>query len=138
MRESYERGELARIGLIPGGKNPAEFLTKSTVKENSPLMDLVRTNKLQVKPEGWAKVRKTVTEVNDPYFERAADCEHIHLTPAAESADDEQEASTTENDRTAETKARSDTSNNDQHKKREVAESVTCIADTKLKNKRKS
>lgn len=58
LRESYEHGELARIGWIPGGSNPADALTKSNVSKDSPLMNMIISNKLTLRPEGWATMRQ--------------------------------------------------------------------------------
>lgn len=55
LRESYAKGELHRIGWIPGLANPADALTKQVLKDNSPLSLLVQQNHFMVELTGWAE-----------------------------------------------------------------------------------
>ncbi|PVH83472.1 hypothetical protein DL98DRAFT_615736 [Cadophora sp. DSE1049] len=51
IRQSYERRELTEIRWIGGNHNPANAITKAT--PNKALQQLINTNKLTVKVEGW-------------------------------------------------------------------------------------
>lgn len=65
LRESYARGELTRLGWIPGNKNPADTLTKiSTLRARkpTPLDDIIRTNSFVTKPTGWAQLHSCSNE----------------------------------------------------------------------------
>lgn len=50
-RQSYERRELTEIRWINGSDNPADAMTKT--KANNALQQLVTTNKLRVRVQGW-------------------------------------------------------------------------------------
>lgn len=55
LRESYARGEINCLGWIPGSENPADGLTRSVLlKKEQPLVRLMSTNNLSIRPEGWA------------------------------------------------------------------------------------
>lgn len=56
LKESYERGELSRIGWIPGKSNVADALTKDMIGTSSPLWKLLTTNSIDLQPLGWADV----------------------------------------------------------------------------------
>lgn len=56
LKESYERGELANLSCISVEKNPADTLTKETVKLFCPLLTLMNTNRISLTPTGWANV----------------------------------------------------------------------------------
>jgi hypothetical protein len=53
LRQSYERRELTSIAWIPGGENPADALTKADLREDSPLFNLMRKNRIQTSIKGW-------------------------------------------------------------------------------------
>jgi hypothetical protein len=53
MRQSYERRELSEVRWIGGNNNPADAMTKSV--PNNSLEELVSTNHLTVKVEGWVQ-----------------------------------------------------------------------------------
>ena len=53
IRESYERRELSEIRWISGGDNPADAMTKSSPTNS--LGDLVNTNELKVRVQGWVE-----------------------------------------------------------------------------------
>jgi hypothetical protein len=53
IRQSYERRELTEIRWIDGTRNPADAMTKAT--PNRALRELVETNTLTVKIEGWVQ-----------------------------------------------------------------------------------
>lgn len=57
LRESYKNGELKRIGWIKGNENPADVLTKELLSDASPMSLLMKSNRFNVEPVGWA-VRK--------------------------------------------------------------------------------
>lgn len=64
LKESYTRGELTRIGWIPGHRNPADTLTKMTTldkEKSTPLNDLTQGNKLNLHPIGWAQLTQERT-----------------------------------------------------------------------------
>lgn len=54
LRQSYDAGELERIGWIPGDKNPADSLTKPVLNIRSPLFSIMVTNRFLTKPQGWS------------------------------------------------------------------------------------
>lgn len=54
LRQSYDLGELDRIAWIPGKRNPADSLTKPVLTTSSPLYQVMKTNKLDIQPQGWA------------------------------------------------------------------------------------
>lgn len=58
LRQSYDIGELHRIGWIPGPTNPADSLTKEVLNTTSPLFLLMTTNKCNFSPHGWAISRE--------------------------------------------------------------------------------
>jgi Reverse transcriptase (RNA-dependent DNA polymerase) len=61
LQESLARGELSRLGWIPGTENPADALTRSTVlKTDHPLIHLMRSNKITPQPDGWAESHSIV------------------------------------------------------------------------------
>lgn len=62
LKEAYACGELGRIGWLPGTSNLADTMTKEAVKDASPLVDILRSNKLRVKPEAWATVSHEITK----------------------------------------------------------------------------
>lgn len=64
LKESYSNGELSRLGLIPGYMNPADSITKISVKDSSLLTDIMRTNRLTVESLGWATVSRHSTKKN--------------------------------------------------------------------------
>lgn len=51
VRQSYERRELSEIRWINGNDNPADALTKANPTKS--LQQLVETNKIRVRVEGW-------------------------------------------------------------------------------------
>ncbi|PVH67319.1 hypothetical protein DL98DRAFT_600668, partial [Cadophora sp. DSE1049] len=53
IRQSYERRELTEIRWIGGDHNPADAMTKAT--PNKALQQLIDTNRLTVKVEGWVQ-----------------------------------------------------------------------------------
>jgi hypothetical protein len=56
LRESITRGELSFLGWIPGSENPADALTRASIlKDDHPLIVLMRTNKFYPQPAGWAE-----------------------------------------------------------------------------------
>lgn len=56
LRESYSRGELARISWIPGHVNPSDVLTKISTKMSTLLLKLMMESRIEVRPIGWATV----------------------------------------------------------------------------------
>lgn len=58
IRQSYERHELSEIRWIAGLSNPADAMTKSPC--NPALQQLVSTNKLTVKVQGWVQRPETI------------------------------------------------------------------------------
>lgn len=57
IRESAERRELNRFGWIPGTANPADALTKETVKNSNPLRSLLNSNRLFLDEKGASFVQ---------------------------------------------------------------------------------
>lgn len=53
LRQSYERRELYEIRWINGLDNPADAMTKGN--PNKALENLINSNTLEVRVEGWAK-----------------------------------------------------------------------------------
>lgn len=53
LRESHEKGELRYLAWIPGKENIADGLTKELANENHALLQVMRTNKLHLNPNGW-------------------------------------------------------------------------------------
>jgi hypothetical protein len=53
LRESYERREIAEVRWINGLDNPADAMTKA--EPNKALSDLISTNSLTIRVEGWVK-----------------------------------------------------------------------------------
>jgi hypothetical protein len=53
LQESHLKGELRSLYWIPSSENCADPLTKSPYQQNSALIELMRTNVLQVSPTGW-------------------------------------------------------------------------------------
>ena len=53
IRQSYERRELTEMRCIDGARNPADAMTKAN--PNKALQELIDTNKLKVKMEGWVQ-----------------------------------------------------------------------------------
>ena len=62
IRQSYERRELSEIRWITGDSNPADSMTKST--SNGALKNLVSTNNIDVKVQGWVQ-REASTRLNN-------------------------------------------------------------------------
>lgn len=60
LHDSYEKGELARLGWIPGTMNPVDALTKAQVRRTHPLLTLMDTTTINLEPVNWA-----VTHVKD-------------------------------------------------------------------------
>lgn len=54
LRVSHENEELFTIGWIAGKVNPAEGLTKTVLMTGSPLFEVMKTNRLDVRRFGWA------------------------------------------------------------------------------------
>lgn len=53
LRQSYDRGELARVGWIHGKANPADAVTKQeTSLIGTPLWDLMMDGQLRIHPIG--------------------------------------------------------------------------------------
>lgn len=53
LRESHAKGELNNLAWIPGTQNPADGMTKVLVSNNHPLIQLIRSNRLNSTPQGW-------------------------------------------------------------------------------------
>ncbi|KAI1005289.1 hypothetical protein K3495_g2938 [Podosphaera aphanis] len=53
LRQSYERREIAQVEWINGDTNPADAMTKS--KCNKALQNLIDTNLIQIKSQGWVE-----------------------------------------------------------------------------------
>lgn len=53
LRQSYERREIQEIRWINGKDNPADSMTKA--KDNGAFETFLRTNKLNIRVEGWVK-----------------------------------------------------------------------------------
>lgn len=51
LRQSYERREISEVRWMEGTNNPADDITKNT--PNKALEELVSTNKLSMKVEGY-------------------------------------------------------------------------------------
>lgn len=54
LKQSYESGELSRLGWIMGVENPADGLTKPMLSTTFPLWTIMRSNIVHIKPIGWA------------------------------------------------------------------------------------
>ena len=54
LRQSYDAGELEKVGWFPGEENAADPLTKYMLSLVSPLYKIMATNKFESKPRGWA------------------------------------------------------------------------------------
>lgn len=71
LREAHMREELKSPGWILGSENPADGLNKDAILSlHHPLLQLMRTNKLNIKPTGWAethvKFRSQVSKREKP------------------------------------------------------------------------
>ncbi len=55
IRESHEKGELKRLGCLPGTQNYSDGLTKDSITTNHCLWDLMNTNKMKVTAEIWVQ-----------------------------------------------------------------------------------
>jgi len=55
IRESYERHELSEMRWINGNDNPGDSMTKDEDKCNNALRQLVETNTLEMRVEGWVE-----------------------------------------------------------------------------------
>jgi hypothetical protein len=64
LRESHSRGELRNLAWIPSGDNIADALTKDVPPSNHALIQLMRSNKLAVQPNGW--VRMSNSNIENP------------------------------------------------------------------------
>lgn len=53
LRESHGKGELRCLSWIPGSENYADGLTKHSIDSTHPLWSLIKTNKVDVNPQGW-------------------------------------------------------------------------------------
>lgn len=54
LRQSVRRGEIRKIGWIPGLSNPADALTRKKLpKHDHPLRILLESGKLRIAPSGW-------------------------------------------------------------------------------------
>lgn len=53
LRESHDRNELRCLSWIPGHENYADGLTKDTFSAEHPLWNLMKTNKVNIHPQGW-------------------------------------------------------------------------------------
>jgi hypothetical protein len=62
LRESHARGELRSLAWIPSHENVADAMTKGVPQENHALMQLMRSNRLCVHPQGWVRVNNSDTE----------------------------------------------------------------------------
>lgn len=58
IRESYSKGELSHFGWIPGRENIADPLNKAVLSQSSPVLNVVRSNKLDVNPLWWTDVSR--------------------------------------------------------------------------------
>lgn len=65
LRESYSKGELARLAWIPGLSNPADALTKLGTMKETPLTAVMRTNKISPEVIGWAAVSKPGLDIEN-------------------------------------------------------------------------
>lgn len=54
LTKSYRKGEVQRIGWIPGRYNAADVLTKEVLSQRTAMWKLIITNKLDVDAFGWA------------------------------------------------------------------------------------
>jgi len=55
IRECYERREISEVRWICGKDNPSDRMTKDPEKTNDALKQLVDTNTLTVRMEGWVE-----------------------------------------------------------------------------------
>lgn len=62
LRESYSRGELMRLGWIPGGLNPEDPLPKHLVKTSTPLWNFMKKGTVELTPVGWSSVLTVVNK----------------------------------------------------------------------------
>ena len=53
IRESHKKQEIRKLAWIPGKDNVADGMTKGIVSDNHPLYKLIKTNKLDITPQGW-------------------------------------------------------------------------------------
>lgn len=60
-KESYARGEIEKMGWIPGRENTAEDLTKDTMITKFPLWELIATHRMNLQPLGLGLCRTTIT-----------------------------------------------------------------------------
>lgn len=56
LNKYYSGGEVTKLGCIPGSANSEESLTKDTVRDESPLISVMRSTFLRISPMGWATV----------------------------------------------------------------------------------
>lgn len=61
LKDSFAKRDLTTIGLIPGEYNPADALKKEKVNKNSPLRRLVKSNRFDLSPIGWAFIENMST-----------------------------------------------------------------------------
>lgn len=57
LKENYRRGELKRIGWIPGKQNSVDTLAKDVVSGRLPVWKIMKGKALNVEPIGWV-IRK--------------------------------------------------------------------------------
>ena len=53
LREAQDRQELRSLAWVPGTENIADGLTKGIVKDSHPLWQLMKTNTINISPQGW-------------------------------------------------------------------------------------
>lgn len=55
LRESHEKGELRQLSHIPGFQNYSDALTKGIISKLHSIWNLLKSNKLDIDIEGWAR-----------------------------------------------------------------------------------
>lgn len=62
LRESYACGELSKLRWLLGQQNPADLMTKGTVRLQSTLTYIMRTNRFKVETLVWVTLSTRKTE----------------------------------------------------------------------------
>lgn len=66
LRESRDRSELRTLGWIPGKLNPTDGVTKNEIpNRNSPLLSLMKQNKIHIHIDGWKQMPEKSLSVKD-------------------------------------------------------------------------